>query len=79
MTPRSLLRSSVCAECVEEYTVLTATSEDICPKCVGKARGADKKRFAEGVQFKLGVPVAAGKRKEPPAVAKPSKAKQGKS
>ena len=61
-------------------------TEDICPKCLQKARGPDKRRYQAAVRCELGAPApetggaqpaaATAKRKTPPAAAaRPSKAK----
>ena len=61
-------------------------TEDICPKCVQKARGPDKRRYQAAVRCELGAPApetggaqpaaATAKRKTPPAAAaRSSKAK----
>jgi uncharacterized cupin superfamily protein len=61
-------------------------SEDVCPKCVKKARGPEKRRYEAAVRCELGAPApetggaqpaaATAKRKSPPAAAaRSSKAK----
>ena len=65
-------------ECVEQSFFMTETSEDICPKCHAKARGADKKRFASAVQCKLGEPEVAAMDKKRKSEASSASAKRGK-
>ena len=63
-------------ECVEESYLGIAEdgkTMDICPRCLGKARGSEKRRFADALPCKLGVPA----HRESAAVAEPA-AKRGK-